>query len=636
MDISFSYDKEFSDLMDSLKDQYGEELFELDGIGKKQLDINTFSKQFYNNRTTTADVSIDSNANISQMDAITYMHEMPKSFFKLNSYFILWKKLRQLYNTEEASKLLTMQIKGDIYIHDAWNCQMSYCWNMSAMNVALMGLKMLKNINCIPPKSLYSFKSQMEQCIVIVSNSILGACGISDLFLAMSYYVDKILKTGEDCHFKFKSEKDIWIYVSENIASFIYTINQNFRSNQSPFTNVSVYDDVFLDNLIEDYKFPDEELGQVIPKRETIKKVQKIFLEVMNIEMSRGKITFPVTTACISLDKDNNVNDEAFVKMVAEQNKEFGFINFFCGKSTMISSCCRLRSDTESPYMNNFGVGSKVQIGSIGVVTINLPRLALTSKTKEVFLENIKEYTKIAGKINHSKRSIIKKRIKLGTQPLYTLGYMNLDNQYNTVGINGLYEAIQILGEDITKDNGLELAKETIDTINLTNDKLQKQYQTAFNCEQVPSENASIKLAKKDKLLGYDIGVPFYANQWVPLTTKADVLDRIRISGALDSKMSGGSILHVNLDSKIEDTQKIINIIKACAKQKVIYFALNYVLNLCENKHMSVGNNTICPTCGAPITNTYSRVVGFLVDLSNSAQERREHDFPNRQQYKGI
>lgn len=636
MDIGFSYNDEFCTLISSLRAKYGEKLFELDGIGKKQLDINSFSKQYYTNRTTTADVSIDSNANISQMDVITYMHEMPKPFFKLNSYYILWKKLRQLYNTKEANKILTMQIKGDIYIHDAWNCQTSYCWNMSAMNVALMGLKMLKNINCVPPKSLYSFKSQIEQTIVIISNSILGACGISDLFPVMAYYVDKILKTGEDCHFKFKSEKDIWIYVAESITSFIYTVNQNFRSNQSPFTNVSVYDDIFLDNLVKDYKFPDDKLGQVTPKKETVKKIQKIFLEVMNTELSRGKITFPVTTACISIDKDNNVNDEDFVQMIAEQNKKFGFINIFCGKSTVISSCCRLKSDTENPYMNNFGVGSKVQIGSIGVVTINMPRLALISKTEETFLENIKEYTRIAGKINHAKRNIIKKRIKLGTQPLYTLGYMNINNQYNTVGINGLYEAIQILGKDIVEDSGLELAKKVIDTINSTNDKLQKQYQTAFNAEQVPSENASIKLAKKDKLLGYDIGVPFYANQWIPLITKADVLDRIRISGELDSKMSGGSILHVNLDSRIEDTQKIVNIIKACAKQKVVYFALNYVLNLCKNKHMSVGNNTICPICGSPITNTYSRVVGFMVDIKNWAKERREHDFPNRQQYKGI
>lgn len=636
MDIEFSYDKEFCDLIDSLKEKYGEKLFELDGIGKKQLDINAFSKQFYNNRTTTADISIDANANISQMDSVTYIHEMPKPFFKLNSYFIMWKKLRQLYSTEEADRILTMQIKGDIYIHDAWNFQQSYCWNMSAMNVALMGLKMLNNLNCTPPKNLYSFKSQLEQTIVIVSNSILGACGISDLFCVMGYYVDKILKTGKDSNFYFKSENDIWIYVQENIASFIYTINQNFRSNQSPFTNVSVYDDVFLDNLLPDYKFPDDELGQITPKKETVKKIQKIFLDTMNLELTRGKITFPICTACISLNKNNDVNDEEFVKMVAEQNKKFGFINFFCGKSTMVSSCCRLRSDTKNEYMNNFGVGSKVQIGSIGVVTINLPRLAMVSKTKEVFLENIKEYTRAAGKINHAKRGIIKKRIMLGTQPLYTLGYMNIDNQYSTVGINGLYEAVSILGENITETAGLNLAKETIDTINTVNEKLQKQYKNAFNCEQVPSENASIKLARKDILLGYDIGVPFYANQWIPLTKEADVLDRIRISGALDDRMSGGSILHINLDSKIEDTQKIINIIKATAKQKVIYFALNYVLQLCENKHMSVGNNTTCPTCGKPITNTYSRVVGFLVDVQNWAKERRTDDFPNRQFYKGI
>lgn len=636
MDIEFSYDKEFCDLISLLKEKYGEKLFELDGIGKKQLDVNAFSRQFYNNRTTTADVSIDANSNISQMDIITYSTEMPKPFFKLNSYYIMWKKIRQLYNTEEANKILTMQIKGDIYIHDAWNFQMAYCWNMSAMNVALMGLKMLEKINCVPPKSLYSFKSQMEQCIVIIANSTLGATGISDMWIVFSYYVDKILRTGKDCHFEFKNEEDIWIYVSETIRSFLYTINQCFRSNQSPFTNVSVFDDIFLDNLLPDYKFPDEDLGQVTPKKETVKKVQKLFLEAMNSELKRGALTFPVTTGCLSLDKDNNVNDEDFLQLLAEQNKDFGFINFFCGESNVVSSCCRLKSDGKNSYINNFGAGSKTQIGSIGVVTLSLPRLAMSSKTKKEFMEKLKEYTIIAGKINHAKRGIIKKRIMLGTQPLYSLGYLNIDSQYNTVGITGMYECVQLLGEDITEDNGLQLAKDILDTINNENYKLEKQYKTAFNCELIPGENSSLKLVKKDKLLGYNVDTPFYANQWIPLCKEADLLDRIRISGALDSKMSGGSILHVNLDEKVNDTKKIMNIIKTCAKQGVIYFALNYVLQLCENKHMSVGNNSICPTCGKPITNTYSRVVGFLVDVRNWARERREHDFPYRQQYKGI
>jgi ribonucleoside-triphosphate reductase len=501
MDIFFSYDQEFCELMDSLKKKYGERLFELDGIGKKQLDINNFSKEFFNNRKATADVSVDANSNITQSDIITYNVELPKPFFRLNAYFILWKKLKELYGKEESDRIIEMQLTGDIYINDFHGLQSPYCFNYSTYDIALLGLPMVTKIKSIPPKHLYSFKSELEQFVVYASNSTLGAVGIADAIIVMSYYIDKIIKTGIDAKFELKNEKAIWVYVKENIVSLIYTLNQPFRGGQqSAFTNISIFDDNFLKELVPEYKFVDEKGNQITPKIETIKKTQEIFLDVMNEELSRTPVTFPITTACISVDENNNPTDQEFIKVIAEKNKRFGFINIYCGKTSTISSCCRLRSDNSSEYFNSFGAGS-TKIGSLGVVTTNLPRLAIKSETKEKFLENLKNLVIGVARINNAKRHIIRKRIEVGASPLYTFGFMSLQKQYSTFGITGLNEAVELLGYDILKPDGQQLLLDMLKVINKTNDKLQKQYESPHNVEMVPAENS---ITGDEQILIYD------------------------------------------------------------------------------------------------------------------------------------
>lgn len=636
MDINFSYDDDFCNLMGSLKKKYGEKLFELDGIGKKQLDINAFSKKFYNNKTTAADVSIDSNSNVTQSDIITYNVELPKPFLRLNAYFILWKKLKQLYGEEEANKIVEMQLTGDVYINDFHGLQSPYCFNYSTYDIALVGLPFITKIKSIAPKHLYSFKSLLEQFVVYASNSTLGAVGLADVFITMSYFIDKIIKTGIDAKFELKNEEAVWVYVKENIVSLIYTLNQPFRGGvQSAFTNISIFDDNFLKKLIPNYIFVDENGEQVTPKLETIKKTQEIFLDVMNEELSRTPVTFPITTACISVDEDNNATAQDFIKMVAEKNKQFGFINFYCGKTSTISSCCRLRSDTTNEYFNAFGAGS-TKLGSLGVVTTNLPRLAIQSETKEKFLENLKKLVTDVARINNAKRHIIKKRIEVGAAPLYGLGFMSLDKQYSTFGITGLNEAVEILGYDILTLDGQQFVLDMLETINKTNDKLQKQYNAPHNCEQTPAENSGIKLSKKDKLLKYTEGSLFYSNQFIPLIKKADMLDRIKLQGLFDSHFSGGAILHVNIEEQVTDTQKIIDLINTCAKKGVVYWAINYNLQMCEADHMSIGANGSCPICGKPIRENFTRVVGFLTNIKNWNITRRTVDYPNRQFYKEI
>lgn len=578
----------------------------------------------------------------------------------------------------------------------------------------------------------------------------------------------------EIVHYKGK----VWCPTTEDGVVVFRHNGTVFISGNSPFTNLSVYDDNFLDKLCADYIFPD---GST-PDKEIVKKLQNIYLDIMNEELQRTPLTFPVTTACFSIDKDNNIQDEAFLHNIAQKNLQWGFINMYAGSSSTLSSCCfdgsqkvfymedpedgawrieslsrlyelyhdavlftmgahgeksmckviriagqpiyklylegikepiptsethlnpvvgyglvpsyklapsdklisrgedgkgaevaitsisiepapeyvyclemitvpqeealftlpngiithncRLRSEQQSEYFNSFGSGSS-KIGSLGVCTINFPRLAIQYPLEEDFMEKLEEMVGVCAKVNNAKRHIVQKRINNGNEPLYKYEFMELSKQYSTCGVNGFYETIKLLGYDILTEEGQALALRILDKINDTNKIYQNKYKMPHNVEQVPGENLSIKLAEKDKLMGYQNEYNLYSNQFIPLIANADLFDRIKLQGLFDSHFSGGSICHLNVETQITDVKNMEDLIRVAAKKGVVYFAINYVLSQCTNGHMSVTNGDKCLVCGEPITDKYSRVVGFLTNIKNWHKVRREEDFPNRQFYQG-
>lgn len=658
-----SYDNEFCDLMKRLRGKYPSELFSIEGIGESQLDVHQASKAFFksNSQGSTADYSVDPNANVSGRDVITYDYELPKPIMRLNSLYNLWSKLKEIHGKELADAVIEAEISGAIYINDSHNVGKPYCFNYSTHDIALHGIPQMGRLNITRPKSLSSFLHQVEQFTVIAANSTLGATGLADLLIVAAWYVDRIMETGMDhktpvCSGTMKGtmvrEEKIRCYVSELLVHLIYTLNFEFRGNQSPFTNVSVYDKFFLNQLIPSY-----EIEGKTPKIETVQMLQEIFLTEFNEELSRNPLTFPVITACFSVTEDGErkIQDKDFLEMISGQNLKYGFINIYCGVTSTLSSCCRLRSSaSDLGYTNSFGSGS-TKIGSLGVVTINLPRIAWLNcfddegnhqtPDWEQFLEDVRAYTFIASAVNHAKRLFIKDRIDRGALPLYTHGFMDLSRQYSTCGFTGLYEAVQTMGygivdpNEVEPDDGLNAAKEVLDTINEVNEYMSKQLGTPHNMEQVPAESSAVKLAKKDKVMGMacfdDMVVEYspelYSNQFIPLWADGvDIFRRIEIQGELDKFCTGGAIAHLNIAQRISRVDTMMQLISYACSKGVIYFAVNYAINKCENNHMTVGNSEECPICHAPITDTYTRVVGFLTNTKHWNQTRREVDWPNR------
>lgn len=626
MDIKFTYDTKFDELMISLREKYPEKLFDIEGIGR-QTDLAKFSKEFFASKSTS-EMSVDANSNVDEMSVIAYNAELPKPFFRVNALFLLWKYARQLYDESTANQIVESQLNGEFYINDLHGLNQSYCYNFSCYDIMTQGLPFVKKVKSSPPKHLSSFIGQMIHFTVYSSNSILGACGMADFLIVTSYYVKKLLEDEI-----YKTEEYAWKAIKQEIQSFIYSCNQPFRAGlQSGFYNISIFDDNFLDKMCSEYIFPDLST----PDKEIIKKLQILYLDLMNETLRSTLITFPVTTACFSTDENGDIRDKEFLDLIAEKNLEFAFLNIYRGATSTLSSCCRLRSDTKNEYFNQFGAGG-TKIGSLGVVTLSLPRVAYESKGNfETFFTLLEQRAILITKINNTKRFLLKKRIKGGSLPLYDFNFMDINTQYSTTGITGINEAVTEMGLDILEDNGQFFVSEILKKINEINEIAAKKYSAPHNCEQTPSENSAIKLATKDKLLKFQNKYVLYSNQFIPLTTNADMLDRIKLQGIFDNGMTGGAICHINIETQITDKQQMIDLILTCASKGVIYFAINYNLQECEEGHISVGKKETCAVCQKPIINNYTRVVGFLTNTKNWHPTRKEFDYPNRKFYKGI
>ena len=636
--IDFTYGKEFDEFMDGLKVHKNyNELATLDGIGS-QTDMVAFSKKFFGKpNQAAADVSVDSNANVDDISIIAYEAEVPKPLFRVNAYYLLWKYGKKLFGQQKAHDLCAAQFFKDVYINDFHKFATTpYCFNFSCLDVVFTGLPFVNKIKSLPPRHLNSFVNQMIQFVTYASNSVAGAVGLADFLICMSYFYERELLVGAI------TDAD----VKQQLQSFIFSVNQPFRGgHQSAFTNVSLFDDNFLEKMCGEYRFPDGSQ----PKPELVKKLQIMYMDVMNETLEKTPCTFPVTTACFSVNERREINDLQFLQTVCEKNLKYGWINFYAGSTSTLSSCCRLRSEADHEYFNTFGAGG-TKIGSLSVTTINLPRIAYESKIdiedgvvaltnvaeeeKELFLQRLERKVEMCAEVNAIKRHIIKTRIKNGNLPLYTLGFMDLKKQYSTCGLNGINEAVEILGYDILTKEGQDLVQKILETVNSVNKIQERRFGYPHNCEQTPSENSAIKLAQADKILGYNDKYEFYSNQFIPLTVQTDLLNRILLQGKFDHLMTGGAIMHINVAEQIDNVEDLMKLITASVEQGVIYQAVNYVINVCEDGHVSVGrNSTTCPVCGKPIKDRLTRVVGFLTQVKNWHMKRREHDFPERKFY---
>lgn len=638
---SQSYQKDFKEFMYKMVDKYGIDILNLNGIGE-QLDINKAIKKMMSS-TTMADTSVDSNSNTNIVTSGAVFTETCKAHSLIHNHYRVWKFMKKNHGVEYANDLMERKISGQIYINDLSGFY-PYCFNFDPIHFALYGIpkKLDGKGESLPPQHMESFFGILEDILPIFAKNLAGACGIATLFPVLSIYVQKALLEGNKIdEIQLKDEQAVWDFLKVKLTSLLYNLNRPARDgSQSLFTNVSIMSPTFLQETCKDMTLVFKNGMVITADVDTTLRIQDIWIDVFNKESERRLFTFPVQTLSIATIEDENgkpkIVDTDFYNEMMKKNIKLGAMNVYAGDSSTLSSCCRLRSDKAKVFTNSLG-GSSSNIGSFGVCTVNLATLALRYKGDiNKFYTELDKNIEYAQEVNRCKMNFIKRDIKNGNLPMYDLRFVELDKQYATLGINGLYECCQELGYDYRLEENRDFVKSLLQHINTLNDKLGEEMNHIVNVEQIPAENVAVKLANIDKKLGLNSKYDIYANQFIPLdiTTEGGILDRISIQGELDEYFSGGSILHINLDQECKDEDLFLDLGKYAIENGVRYFGINYATNHCNNCGGTfVGKLEECPHCQSKNFETWCRTVGYMVPVENYNKVRRQ-EFERRVFYK--
>ena len=632
MDIELKFNKDFERALEALREKYGEDFEILNGIHNSQMNFSDFIDAFVDRNV--ADVTIDANANASSKDIASFRTEKGKSIDKVIAANKIFYEIKKKYGLKTAKEWLETEYTGGFYLHDfPSTTYVPYCYAYDLSRLATEGLFFLKNYNSQPPKHLTTFIDDVIEFISFMSNRSSGAVGIPNI-LVWTYYFWK-----KDCESGFVIKNPDY-YVRQSFQKLIYRLNQPFmRIDQSAFVNVSIFDREYYEALFGGLEFPDGTFA--IDYVDEFIEHQKIFMEVVSQIRQENMFTFPVLTYSL-LYKDGKFVDEEFARWCSDHNCKWNDSNFFVsGDVTTLSNCCRLLSDTSKlkGFINSIG-GTALSIGSVKVNTINLVHIFYElgeEVSEKKYLSLLKKRTTLCCKVLDRVRHIISRNMEKGLLPNYCDGGIEMDKQYCTVGILGLYETMEKFGYIETDefgnkfytDKGMGFAGKIFDVLNETKDSFTDEY--SFNIESVPAEQAAVKLCAKDNIL-FDVHDNFiYSNQWIPLTEKCTINEKIRTSAILDNKCSGGAIAHINIDNNFPNTDMAWEMLNYIASQGVIYFCYNTKINVCKNHHGFVDAD-ICPECGEHACDTYQRVVGFLTPSKSYSKERFK-EFSARQWY---
>ena len=626
MEVRHSHDQKFDTLIGKIRKEYGEDILKFSGVHPSQLDIAKFTREylFGDVGVAVADQSVDGNANIDDRSVVSFDHEFSKAEGKLNALHTIWTYIIKNIHDEGnpagaltiANEAIRSVVDCSLYLNDSHFAHKSYCYSFDLFPLITEGMPFVKKIHIGPPKHFTSMINLVVQATAFISNQIAGAVSYPNLLVYLDYFARK------DFGSKYWTDPVKMDLLEQGFQNLVYSLNFSFRASQSAFSNMSIYDRPFLDELFSTIVYPD---GSKIDM-DSVMTLQRLFMDWFNRESEKQIFTFPVITANM-VAENGCFKDEEFLDYVAEADLPFGLLNLYTGPATCLSSCCRLRSELVREHTNSLGTGS-VSIGSHRVCTINLPRIAIEADgNKEEFMKILDKRIRLTHAILNAHRRIIVDLIEIGRLPLYSYGWMDLNRQYSTVGLIGPFEACRFMGLDITQPEGSDFVVAVMDQINAMNSKEEKEWSDGrkFNLELIPGEQAAIKMCEADKMIYPSFPNPYslYSNQFIPLIEKTDIYTRMMLQGRFDSRAQGGCIMHINMDHRPQNKDQVKTLMRAATKAGALYYAINLNIAMCEDNHVNVGKINICHKCTKPIVKNMTRVVGFITNVSDWNKVRR-------------
>lgn len=552
---------------------------------------------------------VDSNANVTQKSIATLEAEIFKPYIISINRKKMQDKIIEMFGTDVANRYINFLNKHYIYIHDETSLK-PYCASITLYPFLLEGTKCIGGVSKAPT-NLQAFCGGFVNLVYQVASNFAGAIATVEFlhyfdYFARKQYGDTYLKTH-------KKE------VTQELQGVVYALNQpaSARGDQSVFWNISVFDKYYMKEMFGEFFYPDG----TQPNCESVMALQKFFMEWFRKERHKELLTFPVLTASL-LTNDEGFADEIFKTFCAEQmSKGHSFFIYMSDSVDSLASCCRLRNElADNTFSYSLGAGGVVT-GSSQVITVNMNRITQDNIDKTFVIKNVHKFLMAA-------KAIYKDYINAGLLPAYTAGFMNIDKQFLTIGVNGLVEAAEYLGFTIGNNPLYKTwLRGVLSEFKDLNTKALKQYGCRFNTELVPAENLGVKNAKWDKESNYEVNRDCYNSYFYLVEEATNILDKIalydeEITGSLD----GGSALHLNLEQLLSKKQAE-QLFDICRKHKVPYWTTNTKCTICnECYNINPQTTKVCTKCGSSNVDYGTRIIGYLKRVTNFSSDRqKEH-----------
>lgn len=545
-----------------------------------------------------------------------------------------------------TSKIGQAHKEGDLHIHDL-NLLSVYCVGWDLTDLLQEGFTgVAGKVASKPAKHFRSALGQVVNFFYTLQGEAAGAQAFSDFDTLLAPFI--------------RADKLSYEEVKQAIQEFVFNVNVPTRVGfQTPFTNITLDLECpkhMADNpVIIGGEMQDTTYGEY---QEEMNMLNKALLEVLSEGDANGRVfTFPIPT--VNITKDFNW-DNPVIESLWEASAKYGipyfsnFINSDMDPEDARSMCCRLRIDNRQLEYRGGGLfGSNPMTGSVGVVTINLPRLALKSKNEKEFFKGLAELMDMAKDSLETKRKVLERLTDANLYP-YTKFYLRnikqrfnqyWKNHFSTIGLIGTNEAaLNLLGVDIGTEKGKAFAEKTLDFMRDRLVEYQKETGNNYNLEATPAEGTTYRLAQLDKAsfpdrahfangIGAEVKCPFYTNSsHLPVNYTDDLFELMDLQDNLQTKYTGGTVIHFFLGERMDDPQTLKKLVKTiCENYKLPYFTFSPSFSICKNHGYIVGEHPECPNCGES-TEVYSRVVGFLRPVSQW-NKGKQAEFEMREHY---
>ena len=544
----------------------------------------------------------------------------------------MYRKLSELYGVDLAEEYLRQLEEHEIYRHDETAVVgKPYCASVTLYPFLLHGNTSIGGTSDAP-KNLASFTGAFVNLVFALASQFCGAVSTPEWLSYMDYFIRK--EYGDDYYLHADKTIDlsnrarsIDKVITDAFEQVVYSLNQPAaaRGNQSVFWNIAYFDRPYFEGMFENFFFPDGTAMQWT----SVNWLQKRFMRWFNEERRRKLLTFPVETVNL-LDDGHDYVDSEWKDFVAEMwSKGHSFFVYRSDSVDSLSSCCRLRNELQdNTFSYTLGAGG-VSTGSKCVISINVNRLVQDAvwdtplrdvmDRMEIQIEKIHKYL-IAF------NEILKERLAAGLLPVYDAGYIALDKQYLTIGVNGLVEGAEALNIPVEADNPEYIAyvDAVLSPIYAAN-RAARTSELMFNTEMVPAEGLGVKNAAWDKESKLYVPRDCYNSYFfVVEDPTVNVLDKLRLHGkAFTRYLDGGSACHINLDEHLTKEQYLL-LLNAAIRTGCNYLTFNVPNTLCNVcGYISKHRLDACPKCGSHDLDYATRIIGYLKLISRFAHDRQ-------------